>query len=216
MKNHSTGTLARVLLISIFTLGLTTGCLEKAADEASTDPATTVTLSGTYYTSCVAIPGMVIGGATHTRTMIVFGSGGVASDYQQTTFFASDSSCNTNAYAVNQGGAFTIGSATTSPANGYNITFTVDDANILLYTTTARDDFTSGCGSWGPYTAAPSVRPLYSNINCANATMIYSGTLYNTFVSSGNTLTMGTPAGDNVGVTNQGSVSATQSLTFTK
>ncbi|MDG0816781.1 hypothetical protein [Bdellovibrio svalbardensis] len=41
MKNLSTGTLAQVLLISIFTLGLTTGCLEKAAEEPSTDSGTT-------------------------------------------------------------------------------------------------------------------------------------------------------------------------------
>jgi uncharacterized protein YceK len=48
MKNHFSGTYFRMLLVSMLTLGLTTGCLEKAADEASTEkdtPTSKATLS---------------------------------------------------------------------------------------------------------------------------------------------------------------------------
>jgi hypothetical protein len=204
----------RVLKTTVVSAAILMTVLGCAKKEDETTGGSTTTLSGTYETSCVAIGGMVIGGATHTKSSIQFNSDGT---FEFVKWFKSDAGCSTNAYAVNQQGTFAIGSATTSPAAGFDIVYTITESNILLYTAGAKTDFENGCPSHGPYTAAPSLRPLYADIACANATMQFDGTLYNNFVKTGaSALTMGTGAGDNPGVATIGAVSATQSLSFTK
>ncbi len=222
MKSSVSVNFLKTIVVSLAALMFLQGCVEEKETTPSTggdseETPVTVSLTGTYYTSCVAIPGMVIGGATHTRKKFQFGLSGVANNFEYTTFFSSDSSCSTNAYAANQQGTFAIGNSTTSPANGHAITVSVTSSDIIVYSSAAYTDLSSGCSSHGPWSAAPSIRPVYSRFNCANVDIEPATTaFYNVFVASGSSLSIGTPAGDNPGTTTTGAVSSSMTVVFTK
>lgn len=193
------------------------GCEKKKEDETE-DPSTSVTIAtGSYYTSCVAVPGAAIAGAGYTKTLYQMNAGGVDNAYSITKFFTSDSGCNTNVYAINQSGAYAVGSAIPTLTNGYLIGFTPGALNLLLYSNAASTTIHGGCGSAYPVDQGAGVYPVSADIACAYMDMAVSGSLANSIVIDGSdTLTLGTPDGDNPGVVNSSNLSLTQTLSITK
>lgn len=192
------------------------GCGKKSSSSSSNSGSSTPGLSGTYITSCSAIPGATIGGATHQITMVTFGVSGVPTDFEFATLYASNSSCTTSAYVASQQGSFTIGSATTSPSGAYEITFSVTFAAVGAYTASAVSDLNSGCSSYGTWSSAPSLIMVNSGFSCANIDIGSNVPYYNVFALNGSTLSLGTPTGDNPGVTSSGSTSSSLTMTLTK
>jgi len=193
------------------------GCGKKSSSSGSTSSgSSTPGLSGTYVSSCTAIPGATIGGATHQITMASFGISGDPAAFEFATLYASNSSCTTSAYVAAQQGTFAIGSTTTTPAGGYNITFTVTMSAVGVYTTTAENAMNSGCSSYGTWSTAPSLVMASSGFSCANIDIDGNINYYNVFALTGSTLSLGAPDDDNPGVLNSGSVPTTFSLSLTK
>lgn len=170
-------------------------------------------LSGEYKSSCEAIGGMTIGGATHKYNFLHFGVGGVANKFANTVYFTSDSSCLTNVYAGFQEGNFSVG-AESDPPGAWVITFTGTATHVGVMTNGARTDLNTGCGM--TFSAPPDLATIGTDFNCANLSILANATLYNVFKEEGNILSFGTATGDNVGVPNPNGISGSLFFTFTK
>lgn len=213
----------KLLLISAVAVTLGLGCEKKPeeTDEESETPAVTINngSSASYYSSCSALGSPMLG-ATHTKTMYLMNAGGTANAYQLVKYFYSDAGCTTGVYSITSDGAFSIGTDLSSAGltNGYAIAFQSAVMYIYLYTNAASTAVKNGCPSWYPNDQGAGLYQVSGNpAGCGNMNMLGSGTTYNSIVIDGsNTLTLGTPDGDNPGVTNINNVTLTQTISVTK
>lgn len=201
------------------------GC-EKKEEETPASGGTTedgsadkpsITLSGTFKSSCQALSGTTYGDGTHKKTQITFGLTSGANKYEYVTLYM-NAGCTVNQYATSHKGTFTVESATTTPANGFGITFTTDQANLIVYTDAAYDDFSAGCSGTGSYSPAPSIKGIYTTYGCMNISNFEPapGSYHNIVVLNGSTLQMAATGDNNEGFANSGSVPTTLSMTLTK
>lgn len=226
MKRHKRSLFSQIVILTL-TVFLAAGCAKKK-EEDSTDeenpggggatPTPTLSLSGTFRTPCVAVSGMAMANGTHYRTSILYGSGGVADQFQYDEQYYTSSGCTTLAYNSSVQGTFVVGSPTTTPTDGFNITYTVTDVYVLGWNPNGGT-LSSGCTTGVNWSTSGSNYLGYVNgtFNCAGmAVAPPGGTYYNVVVLNGTTLNTGITTGDNPGVTPAGSVGTTVPLTFTK
>ncbi|WP_413289574.1 hypothetical protein [Bdellovibrio sp. HCB337] len=224
MMNPQGMSFIKLLLISAVALTMGLGCekkVEEETDEESTTPAVKINdgSPGGYYTSCVQTPGVGIGGIQYyTKSLYLMNAGGTENAYTVTKYFTSDAACNTNVFAIVQGGAFSVGTAIPGLTNGYAIAFQAASLQLILFTNAASTNMQAGCPSWYPLDQGSGVYTVSgSPAACSYMNMISSGTLYNSIVIDGSsTLTLGIPDGDNPGVTNSSNLSLTQAISITK
>lgn len=192
---------------------------EDTADGGGSTPLVSApTLSGTYASNCYPISGAAISTETLYQYRVFFGAGGIANEYEFAKVFASNSSCTTAVYQSLQEGVFTVGSETTTPAGGWQISFTTTGSVLITWGNAATTAVQAGCNSnimWNS-SGPNSFGNVTGNFACASISIRPANTdFFNVFVENGNSIQIGLPI-DDPGVLTSGAVPTTVSLTLTK
>lgn len=209
-------TSAKVLGLCLLT-AMFTGC-EEAAEETTSPSVGGVSLVGTYKTNCQAVSGSPDFGGTHWQYQMYFRADGTG---EFNKIFANSATCSDIVFQSIQSFSSTVGSATSTPANGYNITFAVSLSAIVGWQARGGHVIAdvgncAGQGSWSSSGSNKALTVYSGGFNCARITTAGAQSFYNVIVANGSTLQLGVPLNDNVGVVSAGSVNTSSALTFTK
>jgi hypothetical protein len=164
-----------------------------------------------YQSTCIST-----GGAVYTANSFLYSLTFTGSTYSFSRFYYTSGACTGSAFTVSSAGTFAIGSATTAPAYGFNITFTPTQQTMTLYNFAgAAASLNSTCGGATWNTGAISTfNANSSGFSCATGLGLVAANtpIYNAFVINGSLLSLGTMTYNNPGVAFLGGVATSTSI----
>jgi hypothetical protein len=208
--------LFKITFATLISLFLFAGCSKSskstdtpAGGTGGTGGTTGPTLASSYKRNCTAL-GSTLHGANYKDELLLFASG----NYTNSQSFYSDSACNTELYRFVIGGSYTIGAATTSPANGYDITFTPTSTSIASDSGAVGTQLNTDCSTTLSTTMASTQNTSSIGFFCGSLGFAVRNTpIYNVIVS-GATLDFGSVYLNNLGQQSQGAVATVTSISY--
>lgn len=213
------------LVIFLAAVSGASGCLKKEDESTATitteettqttDP-TLASLVGTWSSACAATSN-VNGSAAYVRKSVTFNSD---STFSYVIAYYTGASCTGNLIWMHSPGTFAVGSATTSPASGNLLRFTLG-SDVAIYSNSAAGaaHLNTNCGWGGTFSSNGGLSPGgdWTCTGDSRFTLKGPGTIADlAVVVSGSTASTTSMSLNLPGVQNGSTVDSTTSLTFTK
>jgi hypothetical protein len=201
-KNIFISSLLALTLISI-------GCKKQEAATTTGGGSSVPTLTR-YQATCHTTGGTVYNAQSYRMSLTFTGS-----TYSYSQLYYTDTGCSSSAYSLSSSGTFAIGAVTTSPAYGFKINFTPTNSTITVYDFgTAAGQMNSTCtGTTFSTSATSTYNANSSGLNCSALGLVAANTvIYNAFVLSGSTFSLGAFSQNNPGTPVSGSVATSTSV----